>query len=257
MSPRIRYLKPEFFEDEHLAELPFEARLFFAGLWNFADKAGRLEDRPNRLKIKIFPYDKVDVEKCLDLLSKPKNGTNRPFIQRYKVGEESYIQITTWEKHQKPHHTEQESNFPPAPPLNTKGMEKGMEKISIMGSVEQASAPTNNGETTVKNLCISIINDLNDVLKTNYRITTKITKGLIESRLKEGFTSEDFKTVHRNMAQRWGPDTKMREFLRPITLYSNKFESYLNIKQESTSIVSDKTLKSAIALQSWASKGEK
>ena len=30
------------------------------------------------------------------------------------------------------------------------------------------------------------------------------------------------------MAQAWGLDNKMRQYLRPITLYSNKFESYLN-----------------------------
>lgn len=141
---RIRYLKPDFFKDEDLAELPFEVRLFFAGLWNFADKAGRLEDRPLRLKAEIFPYDNVDIKKCLDLLSKIKNGSNRPFIQRYEADHEKYIQIVNWEKHQKPHHTEQESKIPPPPPLNTMGMEKGMEK-QLKGSKR-----LRNGETTVK-----------------------------------------------------------------------------------------------------------
>ncbi|HCL00410.1 MAG TPA: hypothetical protein DHW42_09955, partial [Candidatus Marinimicrobia bacterium] len=105
---RIRYLKPDFFKDEDLALLPFEVRLFFAGLWNFADKAGRLENRPRRLKIEIFPYDNVDVEKCIKTLSKPKNGSNKPFIQEYEVDDCQYIQIINWEKHQKPHHTEKD-----------------------------------------------------------------------------------------------------------------------------------------------------
>ena len=103
---RIRYLKPDFFKDEDLATLPFESRLFFAGLWGLADKEGRLEDRPQRLKIEIFPYDKVDVEKCLKLLNNPKSSSNKPFIQRYSVNGEKYIQIVCWDKHQKPHHTE-------------------------------------------------------------------------------------------------------------------------------------------------------
>ena len=138
---RIRYLKPDFFKDEDLAELPFETRLFFAGLWNFADKAGRLEDRPLRLKAEIFPYDKVDVDKCLDLLSKPKNGSGKPFLQRYKVGQERFIQITGWDKHQRPHHTEQDSHIPPAP-LMEKGMEKERE--------HDRSTELRNGVTTVK-----------------------------------------------------------------------------------------------------------
>ena len=124
-------MKPDFFKDEDLAELPFEVRLFFAGLWNFADKSGRLENRPKRLKAEIFPYDKVDVSKCLELLSKPKNGSNKPFIQRYVVDNEHYIQIVNWEKHQKPHHTEADSKIPPYnPSLIEKGTikEKGTEK---------------------------------------------------------------------------------------------------------------------------------
>ena len=222
MSPRIRYLKPEFFEDEHLAELPFEARLFFAGLWNFADKAGRLEDRPARLKVKIFPYDKVDVEKCLELLSKPKNGIGRSFIQRYETNNERYIQIVAWDKHQKPHHTEKASQIPPAPPLKDKDKENGD------GECRVDSTESSHGVTTVKNLCISIINDLNEVLKTNYRTDSKTTETLIRARIAENFTLDDFKTVHKKMFKAWGADEKMSKYLRPITLYSPKFESYLN-----------------------------
>ena len=204
--------------------MPFEVRLFFAGLWNFADKAGRLEDRPARLKVKIFPYDKVDIEKCLELLSKPKNGTGRPFIQRYEANNERYIQIVAWEKHQKPHHTEQSSQIPPAPPLKI--------KIMGMGSVEQTSAPTNNVLTTVKTLCISIINDLNEVLGTDYKTASKTNEGLIKARLDDGFTLENFKTVHRKMLRAWGTDDKMAKYLRPLTLYGPKFESYLNQQEK-------------------------
>ena len=91
---RIRYLKPDFFKDEDLATFPYETRLCFAGLWNFADKAGRLEDRPKRLKVEIFPYDKVNMEKCLKELSQIKNGSYKPFIQRYEVNNEKYIKAS-------------------------------------------------------------------------------------------------------------------------------------------------------------------
>lgn len=125
--------------------------MFFAGLWNFADKAGRLENRPRRLKIEIFPYDNVDVEKCIKMLSKSKNGSNKPFIQEYEIDNCKYIQIINWEKHQRPHHTEKDSIIPPTPPLRKrekekgKGMEKGMEKQL------EASAELDNGVIPVKN----------------------------------------------------------------------------------------------------------
>lgn len=138
---RIRYLKPDFFKDEDLAEHPFWIRLLFAGLWNIADKKGRLEDRIKRIKIDVFPYDNVDIEKGLQELSKPKNGSRKPFILRYDINGDKFIQIVNWDKHQRPHHTEQESKIPPAPPTI---MEKGMEKQ------DEGSKELRNGEGTVK-----------------------------------------------------------------------------------------------------------
>lgn len=112
---RIRYLKPDFFKDEDIKELPFEARLFYQGLWVQADREGRGEDRPERLKIEIMPYDEVDAEKIMQLLSCPKKNGKRPFILRYAIDGEKYYQIVNWQKHQKPHKTERESVIPPAP----------------------------------------------------------------------------------------------------------------------------------------------
>lgn len=247
---RIRYLKPDFFKDEDLAILPYEVRLFFAGLWNFADKAGRLEDRPLRLKAEIFPYDKVDVEKCLELLSKPKNGSKKPFIQRYEVEGCKYIQIVNWDKHQKPHSTEKESEIPPRPPL--KGMEKGT--IKGMESVLQGTPQLSNAQITVKeplkDVIKEIIEDLNLVLGTNYKTNSKGTKELIMARLNEKYTLDDFKIVHRKMLRSWGTDEKMVKYLRPITLYGTKFESYLNQKMLTTKLTPE-GIKAYLIGQEW------
>jgi hypothetical protein len=112
---RNRTVKPEFFDDEDLAEYPFWIRILFEGLWCYADKAGRLEDRPARLKAKIFPYDKkLDFEKGLEALTHPKkhSPTHKPFIIRYSVNGENYLQIVEFLKHQSPHHTEKDSVIP-------------------------------------------------------------------------------------------------------------------------------------------------
>jgi len=112
---RIRYLKPDFFKDEDIKELSFEARLFYQGLWVQADREGRGEDRPERLKIEIMPYDEVDAEEIMRLLACPKKNGKRPFIIRYEIDGEKYYQIINWQKHQKPHKTERNSDIPPAP----------------------------------------------------------------------------------------------------------------------------------------------
>ena len=104
--PRIRTIKPDFFFDEHLTELPFEARLTFIGLWCYADKAGILEDSPKKLKAVLFPYEEIDMEAILSDLSK------KPFITRYEIGGKNYIQVVNFHRHQVVHHTERESILP-------------------------------------------------------------------------------------------------------------------------------------------------
>ena len=65
---RLRTLKPGFFLDDELADCPPLTRLLFAGLWVIADREGRLEDRPKRIKTETLPYDDCDVDAMLDEL---------------------------------------------------------------------------------------------------------------------------------------------------------------------------------------------
>jgi hypothetical protein len=112
---RIRSIKPDFFLDEDLCKLPLQTRLFYIGLWCQADKAGRLEDRPEKLKVVIMPYDRCNVESILNALASIKLNSGLPFIVRYRLDDgKRYIQVLKWE-HQRPHHTEHESKIPPPP----------------------------------------------------------------------------------------------------------------------------------------------
>lgn len=110
---RKRMLSPEFFLDEDLAMVSPWARLLFAGLWCHADREGRLEDKPKRLAVQVFPYDRdVDVEGHLQEL------TEQEFIRRYSVDGGNYIQVIKFLKHQRPHPKEPPSSIP-AEPLPT------------------------------------------------------------------------------------------------------------------------------------------
>ena len=66
---RIRTIKPEFWTDEIIVRLPFEARLLYIGLWNFADDLGRLWYEPERIAMQVLPRDVVHVDALLDILS--------------------------------------------------------------------------------------------------------------------------------------------------------------------------------------------
>lgn len=103
---RARNIKPAFFKNELLAECPPLARLLFVGLWCVADREGRLEDRPKRLKVEILPYDDCDVDELLGILA------TRGFIERYVMDDVPCILIPAFKRHQNPHHREASSILP-------------------------------------------------------------------------------------------------------------------------------------------------
>ncbi len=105
---RARNLKPGFFKNEVLAGLPPMVRLTFAGLPGLADRAGRLEDRPARIKGELFPYEDFDVDAALSALAEGQE----PFITRYASNGHKYIQINNFGKHNTPHFREAPSTIP-------------------------------------------------------------------------------------------------------------------------------------------------
>lgn len=72
-----------------------------------------------------------------------------------------------------------------------------------------------------------VINYLNNTTKKNFKPTSNKTIKLINARLNEGFCEEDFYKVIDIKSSQW-INSDMQKFLRPETLFSNKFEGYLN-----------------------------
>jgi hypothetical protein len=135
---RIRQIKPEFFLDDELAQCSRKARLMFAGLWCLADRAGRLEDRPARIKAQIFPYDEdVSVIEIDEILLEE---LARHFIERYSADGKRIIQIRTFEKHQHCHIKEPNSQLPPPPKVRkqTKARKKN-DATTVQEPVENGS----------------------------------------------------------------------------------------------------------------------
>lgn len=104
---RARNIKPGFYTNEDLAECSVWARYIFPGLWMMADRAGRLEYRPKKIKGELLRFDEQAAEPLLEELQR------WGFIKVYEVSGRAYIQILTFHKHQNPHHREAESDIPP------------------------------------------------------------------------------------------------------------------------------------------------
>lgn len=96
---RIRTIKPEFWTDEKIVQLPYEARLLFIGMWNFCDDEGYLWNEPERIRMQVLPNDDVDISGIIDLLC--ASG----FIESYITDDDRrYIKIAHFSDHQKVDH---------------------------------------------------------------------------------------------------------------------------------------------------------
>ena len=72
-----------------------------------------------------------------------------------------------------------------------------------------------------------IIDYLNNKLGTHYKVETKKTRDLIKARFNDGFNLEDFIIVIDKKYEDW-KNSEQAKYLRPETLFGNRFESYLN-----------------------------
>lgn len=96
-------------------------------------------------------------------------------------------------------------------PLNTK-------KVSTENKINYVSAIN------------QIVGHLNLKAGKQYKVKSQNTQRYIKSRLNEGFTVEDFiKVIDKKCAEWKGGE--MERYLRPETLFGNKFEGYLNAPQ--------------------------
>lgn len=146
---RARNIKPGVFKNELLAEMPAFTRLLFIGLWTLADREGRLEDRPKRIKIELFPFDNDDIESALVALCEAG------FIHRYSINGVSVISVVNFFKHQTPHGTEKDSDLPAQDGSITVNERKNgcitgtKRSVNVKSDGNNVRQPLVNGEPTV------------------------------------------------------------------------------------------------------------
>jgi len=260
---RARNIKPGFFKNEYLAECSPLARILFAGLWCMADREGRLEYRPKRIKAEILPYDNASIEKLISELQ------DRRFLQIYDADGERYLNIINFRKHQNPHVRESESVCPAPDKPGAKHCQGDAEhRTSPADSpILNPDSPIPHPDSPILNPPIppkpnhkkipyqEIIEYLNLKTGKHFSNTAKETRSKIKARWGSNGqqrTIQDFKTVIDNKCAQWLNDEKMSAFLRPETLFGTKFESYLNERIHPLSgRVSDKTIQNMEMLKDW------
>ena len=135
-----RHLTREFFKNDRLAEVSTFGRLLFMGLCLLADKAGRLEDRPKRLKQELIPYDEADADALLGELA------THGLLSRYSANGESWLEICDWPRWQQPSYREKASRIPaPKTALadDCAGIDQSLKQHCAMGETALADEPAN------------------------------------------------------------------------------------------------------------------
>jgi hypothetical protein len=94
---RIRTIQPHFPKSRSMGRVSRDARLLFIQLWLVADDAGRLRLDHEALLEDLYPNDTdapLFLTAWLDELEREK------CIERYTVGDESFLRVVKWRKHQ-------------------------------------------------------------------------------------------------------------------------------------------------------------
>lgn len=96
--PRIRSIKPEFWDSEDVAAASLRARLLYIAMWNWADDYGIGDATPIRLLGFAFPHDDVAVSEVPTLC---EEISERFGVVFYKHQGRAYFYIPSWEEHQR------------------------------------------------------------------------------------------------------------------------------------------------------------
>lgn len=106
---RIRYIKPEFFEDEKIGSISLIARHLYIALFCHLDRSGVIQYSPKLFKAKAFAFDdsitSKDVEKAIGELLKIGR------FQKFDYQGQEFLFCPTFSKHQLFHQNER-SKFP-------------------------------------------------------------------------------------------------------------------------------------------------
>ena len=159
----------------------------------------------------------------LEWLRNPYEGntkvtTNVPMIETTKVTHGIIITVVNYDLYQTP------SNYEGNNEGNDEGTTKEQRRERQGNNINKNDKNDKNN-----NIYTPVIDYLNQKANKNFKPTTKKTQSLINARIKEGFTLDDFKKVIDIKCNQW-LGTEMEKYLRPETLFGTKFEGYLNEK---------------------------
>lgn len=127
-----------------------------------------------------------------------------------------------------PKRTDEDTNM--NKPIPETSSETSSDKVILSSERSDEKETENDNKKECKtNVYKEITDYLNDKAGRNFSYKNKSTQSQINGRMSEGRTVDDFKAVIDLKVEQWGNDDKMKNYLRPATLFApTNFENYIN-----------------------------
>jgi len=239
-----RIIKESILTSRKLNALDGDAESFFYRLLVSADDYGCFFAEADVLGGKLYPRRRMDDSKIIAMRDRL---VEVGLAYLYQHDGELYIAINQWAEHQRLRQTRRKFPEPTAENIISGNLPQS---AANCGNIpprahvtdttrirhESDTNPTRHESDTNSDESEGaadkipykeIIDHLNIQTGASYKHTSEKTKALIKARANDGFSFEDFKTVIDKKATEW-TGTEWQKFLRPETLFSPKFEGYLN-----------------------------
>jgi hypothetical protein len=165
---RSRNIKPGLFMNEVLGDKDPILTLLFIGLWTLADREGKLEFRPARIKAQIFPYrESLDINGYLTELA------SLEFVDIYTANNQQILRIKNFKKHQSPHKTEKQSDLPDDPENHKQNQH--VEKLTVKTPLSNDTNRPDSliPDSLIPDLKINVANEIDDEKKNNAKKKTE------------------------------------------------------------------------------------
>ena len=129
------------------------------------------------------------------------------------------------------------------------GITVSVGKSAVKSNLPAVATEVKEPKATRKNVELigQIILYLNQKTNKNYSIEAKEAQKCIHARIAEGYSLQDFKKVIDIKVSKW-LNTPQEDYLRPITLFGTKFNSYLNERPQNEQITNQSNIARTIAV---------
>ena len=111
--------------------------------------------------------------------------------------------------------------------MRSDAMDANTNKNKNTNTNKDTNTNTKSVETDVSSLPSFLIGYLNEKAGTNYNVTKSVSKQ-IEGLVADGYSPDQMRTVIDRKCDEWLTDEKMRTYLRPSTLFGDKFGEYVS-----------------------------